>query len=498
MGRRSVLKSIGVGAVGAAGSAGLSGTAAADDSSTHYHNPTGPIGFGDPSVIDDGNGTYYVYGTENPYDVIPIAKSNDLVSWEYIGAALDSTPGWHSNSDAGAWAPDINYWNGQYHLYYSLSIFGSDQNPGIGLATADSPEGPFTDQGPVFREADLDLTNCIDSEFVVVDGTPYIVWGSYYGFYGVELTPDGTDYVAGTDFQIAGDVGEGPMIIQENGYYYLFYSTGKCCEGYDSTYEVEVARSESFFGPYVNQNGDDLRDLNEFQSGVQILSETDRFTGPGHNTAYQDSNGDWWMIYHAEGVQEQDEATRTLMADRIQFNSQDWPVVACDGRPSSKSPVPGSGSYSCDSPDPITDGTYRIRNLNSGKLLEVYAAGTSDGDNVDQYGFTDNTCQEWVVTYQGNGEYTIENNNSGKMLDVNAASTDDGATVIQWADNGGANQRWYIYSAGPGEYNIENVNSGKLLDVNAASTEDGADVIQWADNGGWNQRWTFEPASPWD
>lgn len=482
--RRTVLKTIGASAVGVAGT---SGSVTADESSTHYHNPVGPVGFGDVTVIQADDGSYYAYGTETPEDIVPVATSTDLVNWSYITSALTSRPDWHPSSDAGVWAPDINYYNGQYYLYYSLSTWGSD-NAGIGLATADTPEGPFTDQGKVFGESDLGTTNCIDSEFRVVDGTPYIVWGSYEGFYGVQLTQDGTDYVPGTSFEIAGNVGEGPMLVRENGYYYLFYSTGECCAGYDSTYEVEVARSESFFGPYINQNGDDLRDLNSFFSGVTVLSGDDRFTGPGHNTAIRDDAGDWWMVYHVEATTDQE--VRQMMIDRIQWDSNDWPVVACDGTPSEQSPVPGSGSYSCGTP---SDGGYRIRNVNSEKLLEVAYAGVNDGDNVRQWANTDNDCQEWTVSSNGDGTCTITNVNSGKLLEVAAAGTSDGDNVRQYADTGHPCQDWYVEYAGNGEYQLVNANSGKVADISGAATDNGANVIQYSDSDARNQRWVLEP-----
>ena len=64
--RRRVLKAIGTGALATAGAVATSGAANADPSSTHYHNPVGPVGFGDVTVIQADDGSYYVYGTENP------------------------------------------------------------------------------------------------------------------------------------------------------------------------------------------------------------------------------------------------------------------------------------------------------------------------------------------------------------------------------------------------------------------------------------------------
>jgi hypothetical protein len=140
---------------------------------------------------------------------------------------------------------------------------------------------------------------------------------------------------------------------------------------------------------------------------------------------------------------------------------------------------------------PISTGTYRITNVNSGKFLEVANAATEDGATVQQYGDTGHPCQEWSVEDTGDGVYRIENAHSGRVLDVEGAGTDDGANLIQWSDNGADNQRWRIVGDG-GEYALEAVHSGKVADVYEWSTEDGGNVVQWTDTGGANQRWTFE------
>ena len=44
-------------------------------------------------------------------------------------------------------APDINKIGDKYVLYYSMSVWGGELTCGIGCATADKPEGPFTDHG---------------------------------------------------------------------------------------------------------------------------------------------------------------------------------------------------------------------------------------------------------------------------------------------------------------------------------------------------------------
>ncbi|WP_136689509.1 family 43 glycosylhydrolase [Halorhabdus amylolytica] len=347
--RRELLES-----AGAIGTISIAGCGEGADSTDHtrtepgqYRNPVYEPLFPDPTVIRDDDGVFWAYGSHMDKDddkdelLVPILRSTDLVEWTYEGEAFESMPDWKDNSSL--WAPNITIQNGEYCLYYSYSVWGSDQNPGIGLATAENPDGPFEDQGPVFREEDLGMTNCIDPFYHVVDDTPYMVWGSWFGIHGVEMTEDGRDYVEGTTFPLAGEHREGPLLIERDGYYYLFYATGLCCEGLDSTYQVEVGRSESFTGPYLNQNGTDLRTLNDHNSGVAILEGNDRFVGPGHGTAIQDDDGTWWFLYHAYDTEDggfvDGTWRRTLMIDPITWDENGWPIIG-DGTPSESGPRP--------------------------------------------------------------------------------------------------------------------------------------------------------------
>jgi hypothetical protein len=63
---------------------------------------------------------------------------------------------------------------------------------------------------------------------------------------------------------------------------------------------------------------------------------------------------------------------------------------------------------------------------------------------------------------QGRSQYggLIRNVNSGKCVDVYGDSTNRGANVQQYACNGGGNQRWEFIALGGGQFAIRNVNSG--------------------------------------
>ncbi len=108
----------------------------------------------DPAVLVY-NDTVYIYGTndsqeaevtkckkENSYGKIKslnIYASKDLVNWEYKGEASIEGSRWAHNS----WAPAICTkridGKDKFFLYFA------DNGSGIGVLTADSPEGPFTD-----------------------------------------------------------------------------------------------------------------------------------------------------------------------------------------------------------------------------------------------------------------------------------------------------------------------------------------------------------------
>jgi arabinan endo-1,5-alpha-L-arabinosidase len=307
---------------------------------TTFINPVFEPVLADPSIIKAENGYMYAYGTEDEWDdgkgpkFIPIVKSKNMVDWEYIGDGFKQSnkPSW---KDGGLWAPHVTFYRNQYYLYYSLSVWG-DANPGIGVATSKSPEGPFEDHGRLFTSEEIGVPNSIDPMFYVDEGIPYLFWGSFNGIYGVELTKDGLS-VKGTPFQIAGNAFEAPFIIKRDSYYYLFVSSGSCCEGTDSTYNVAVGRSKSITGPYVDKIDKDLM----YSRGTTILlgKEKSKFVGPGHNAVITDEAGTDWIVYHAYEKEnpwmESGAPRRALLID---------PILWKDGWPDIKDMEPGSDS----------------------------------------------------------------------------------------------------------------------------------------------------------
>lgn len=344
-------------------------TASAQQPAGEYRNPIIPRSLPDPTVIKANDGYYYLYATEDIRH-LPIYRSKNLVDWDFVGTAFtkESRPKW--NPKGNLWAPDINYIAGKYVLYYAKSEWGGEWTCGIGVATADRPEGPFTDHGAVFTSKDIGVQNSIDAFFISENGRNYLFWGSFHGIYGIELTADGLAILPGAEKkQVAGSFMEGTYIHKHGRYYYLIGSAGTCCEGEKSTYHVTVGRSENLFGPYVDKRGRSLLD-NHYEV---LLRGSDEVAGPGHNAEFiTDNRGQDWIIYH--GFPRTDpKAGRQVYMDRVEW-IDGWPHIQ-QSKPSTVSERPDVGHVTLADPTIFfEDGTYYLYGTSSPNGILVYTS----------------------------------------------------------------------------------------------------------------------------
>jgi len=296
---------------------------------TKYRNPVIQRSVPDPTILQVEDGSFYLYGTEDVRN-LPIYHSTDLVNWEFVGTAFTDETRPTFEPGGGLWAPDINYINGQYVLYYSMSVWGGQTTCGIGVAVADSPKGPFTDLGMLFRSNTIGVQNSIDPNYVEDGGKKYLFWGSWHGIWGIELTDNGLNLkfgLEGEKRQIAGTAYEAPYIHKRGDYYYLFASIGSCCRGLESTYTTVVGRSENLWGPYTDKHGRPMMENNH----EVIISKNEHFVGVGHNSEIvQDKAGNDWIFYH--GFTVENPRGRRLFLDKVVWVN-DWPTVS-DGTPS--------------------------------------------------------------------------------------------------------------------------------------------------------------------
>lgn len=296
--------------------------------SRSYQNPVINQSAADPTVILAHDGYFYLYATGGN---VPVYRSRNLVEWKYIGSAFTSQtrPNWEPMKGRAIWAPEIRYIKDKYVLYYSWAIWGKQDECHIGVATADSPEGPFVDHGCLINGKEIGVRNSIDQFYVEEDGKKYMFWGSFNGIYATELTDDGLAVKRNTDGtpvllkKVCGAKFEATNIYKRGGYFYLFASVGSCCDGLNSTYRAVVGRSKNLLGPYVDDKGGDMLQ-NNFKL---VVNKNNTWVGPGHNSILiKDDEGTEWMIYHsykADAVAD----GRVVLLDRLRWDENGWPYI---------------------------------------------------------------------------------------------------------------------------------------------------------------------------
>jgi arabinan endo-1,5-alpha-L-arabinosidase len=289
-------------------------------------NLSGSLGAHDPVIIA-AEGQYYYFSTGNG---IAAKTSPDLSRWAQAPQVFATTPAWFQQQvpayqPQNIWAPDISYFGGQYHLYYSVSSFGSNRSC-IGHATrASLASGAWEDHEAVFCSnppGQNDNFNAIDPNVILDEaGTPWMAFGSFWsGIQMIELDLDGER--AGTEVRPIASRGggaiEGPFIVRRCGFYYLFVSFDACCRGADSTYNTRVGRSESLFGPYVDRDGRAMLQ----GGGTLVLTAGGAFVGPGHNAVLIDGTRAY-NVYHAYLATN---GASQLRISELFWDAEGWPI----------------------------------------------------------------------------------------------------------------------------------------------------------------------------
>lgn len=305
----------------------------------------------DPSIAED-HGKYYVFATGAAFPTrpdgsfvppppappggvarekpktqnlpqLPIRCSDDLHHWERCGEVFPSIPQWiqeMSPKTPELWAPDISFFDGQYHLYYAFSAFGKNTS-GIALATNEtldrtSPKYKWVDRGLVLRSFVQDDFNAIDPNLVIdKKGDAWLSFGSFWSGIKMRKLDRKTGLLSITDTKTyalasrsktaeAGarnpdlppdtEAVEAPFVFRHGGYYYLFVSWDLCCRGTKSTYRTMVGRSKNVTGPYVDREGRAMVG----GGGSEVLVKNAKWVGPGGESLLHLPHEDL-IVFHA-------------------------------------------------------------------------------------------------------------------------------------------------------------------------------------------------------
>jgi beta-xylosidase len=312
--RSSYVAALVVGLLGALVAAGLAPAQASVGSDDFRAGQTYRGDFADPWITKSGD-TYYAYATNTANLNLPVLTSKDLVTWK-ARASYDSK-WWHNDGmpkpgrwtqDAGVkgrtvtrtWAPSVTYVKDHFVLAYTAPLKNRTPRKNcIGLATATSAQGPFTDTAtaPIVCPSDQ---GAIDPQVFVAKNThPYLLWKTEgvvgresTKFWSRRLNDDGTGFASGsrpnellrTAQAWEGHVIENPAMIRIQGLNYLFYSAN---EYVTSKYAIGYAICKGVSGPCTRPRT------------TPLLASGGAVSGPGGPAPFVGPNGQLRLGYAA-------------------------------------------------------------------------------------------------------------------------------------------------------------------------------------------------------
>jgi beta-xylosidase len=303
-----------------------------------YTNPL-DVEFGDPYIMDNGDGTYYMYGTGGgASNGFAAYSSTDLTNWAFEGQVYYGNTG-DSWAVANFWAPEVYRILDKYYLFFSAdwkeNPNGDLENFRIGVATSDKPTGPFIelDDKPIFDPGyPIIDANLYQDE----DGTFYLYysracykhpveseiaeWARTQDLYeeieeswvyGVELAPDFTGVVGEpvlllrppttmtdknaewesrsvTSREINRRWPEGSFTFKNEHTYYIMYSANHFA---GENYAVGYATGPTALGPFTKAENNPVLQKNTATGGD--------VTGTGHNSIlFLDGVDKMYCVYH--------------------------------------------------------------------------------------------------------------------------------------------------------------------------------------------------------
>lgn len=282
-----------------------------------YQNPIIPGFYPDPSICRVGEDYYLVNSSFEFFPGVPLWHSRDLIHWEQLGHVLtreSQLPLWNCPTSRGIYAPTIRFHNGRFYMIttnvsgggnffvWTDDILGEWSDPIHVDQGGIDPSLFWDDDGKVYYTGtfkDKERRSCI-GQFEIDIKT-----GARLG----ETKPiwHGT----------GGKYPEGPHMYKINGWYYLLIAEG----GTEYGHKVTIARSRSVWGPFESCPH------NPILSHVDV--PTSEFQATGHADIITDTEGKWWMVFHAirpSSFMLHHVGRETMLAP-VSFDEDGWPVV---------------------------------------------------------------------------------------------------------------------------------------------------------------------------
>mmetsp|Transcript_6889 Transcript_6889/g.12185 ORF Transcript_6889/g.12185 Transcript_6889/m.12185 type:complete len:266 (+) Transcript_6889:77-874(+) len=155
----------------------------------------------------------------------------------------------------------------------------------------------------------------------------------------------------------------------------------------------------------------------------------------------------------------------------------------------------------------VTPGVYNIKNVKSGKYLNVRGSSKEEGAQIWLWDDPNSSSSQWHIEHVVNygavsipgdlgvpGIYFVRNVYSDKRLSVQSGSVEDMKEAVQSANADMASQ-WMIQDVGCGSncFAFQDAKSGKWLNVQGGGVDDGTPVWQFHSNLQNDSWWILEP-----
>jgi beta-xylosidase len=272
-------------------------------------NPITPPGvyIADPSAHVWKDGKMYVYGSlddsPNYYcsKTYHVLSTSDMKNWTLTKNSFASAGANDAltYSDDFLYAPDAQYANGKYYLYYCLASRKSTE----GVAVSQSPLGSFNDAKTINTNGINQIDPCV---FIDDDGQAYYIWGQFTAKMA-KLKPNMVEIDSTT---IRDNIvtekehlfHEGGYMVKRKGIYYFVYS-GLSVK--DMPTCISYATSKSPWGPFkyggiiINNDGCDPGNWNNHGSLVEFEKQ-------------------WYVFYHR--ATHNSNTMRKACVEKIYFN----------------------------------------------------------------------------------------------------------------------------------------------------------------------------------
>lgn len=288
-------------------------------------NPLFSGWYADPEGIIFGD-KYWIFPTRSlPFEEqvsFDAFSSPDLKTWTLHENIIDTVEvKWAKRA---MWAPSIIEKDGKYYFFFSANNIFKDGEGGIGVAVADSPEGPYKDLlGKPLIDKIVNGAQPIDQfVFKDKDGTYYLYYGGWKHCNVGKLKNDFTGFIPFEDGDIFKEVTpenyvEGPFMFIRNGKYYFMWSEGDWTK---DNYCVAYAIADGPMGPFK-------------RIGKVLQSDVNIGTGAGHHSViFEKKSGRYYVVYHRHPIGSTDGNQRVVCMDEMFFDDNGYiqPIIITD------------------------------------------------------------------------------------------------------------------------------------------------------------------------